>query len=70
MKARADAGYTVTMTATWPCSSMPGIPKSLTVNPAPSDVATACLSNQISDSPDAWKAYGVGRLVILFEDIG
>jgi hypothetical protein len=61
--ASASAGgagtYDVTMTATWPCASESGVPKPLSLDPAPPDVATACTSNHISDTPDAWKAYGV-----------
>lgn len=47
------------MTATWPCSDGPGIATSLAVSTPSSDVATACLNNQIADSTDSWKAYGV-----------
>jgi len=47
------------MTAEWPCSSGAGIAANRTIVAAPSDVATACLTNEITSGPDPYVQYAV-----------
>lgn len=61
---KAAGTYGVTMTATWPCASGPGIQTLPPTVPAPSLVARHCQANAINNSEDAWSAYGVSNFAL------